>query len=105
MRNFTLDIHGEVHLCNLDTMQHGTDGPKKHAEWAPQNWHHVLFIDECRICLQPDNRWLHVWRQPGQANRLLNSVHRVQQGGGSLMFWGGIMWDRRTPLVKRLYDT
>ena len=27
MRNFTPDIHGEVHLCNLDTMQRGTDGP------------------------------------------------------------------------------
>ena len=24
--------------------------------------------------------------------RLRNSVQRVQQGGGSLMFWGGIMW-------------
>ena len=27
MRNFPADIHGEVHLCNLDTMQRGTDGP------------------------------------------------------------------------------
>jgi hypothetical protein len=27
MRNFTSDVHGEVHLCNLDTMQRGTDGP------------------------------------------------------------------------------
>ena len=28
MRNFTPDVHGEVHLCNLDTMQRDTDGPK-----------------------------------------------------------------------------
>ena len=27
MHNFTADVHGKVHLCNLDTMQHGTDGP------------------------------------------------------------------------------
>ncbi|XP_049941610.1 uncharacterized protein LOC126418737 [Schistocerca serialis cubense] len=27
MRNFTPDAHGKVHLCNHDTMQHGTDGP------------------------------------------------------------------------------
>ena len=27
MRNFTPDVHGEVHLCNLDTTQRGTDGP------------------------------------------------------------------------------
>jgi hypothetical protein len=25
--NFTPDIHGEVHLCILDTMQRGTVGP------------------------------------------------------------------------------
>jgi len=50
---------------------------QKHAEWAPRNWYHVLFTDECRICLQPDNRRLHVWRQPGQAERLQNIVQRV----------------------------
>ena len=28
MRNFTPDVHGEVHIRHLDTMQRGTDGPK-----------------------------------------------------------------------------
>jgi hypothetical protein len=27
IRNFTPDVHGEVHPCKLDTMQRGTDGP------------------------------------------------------------------------------
>ena len=27
MHNFTPDVHGELHLCNLDTMQSSTDGP------------------------------------------------------------------------------
>ena len=72
---------------------------QKHAEWTRQNWHKVLFTDKCRIGLQPDNRWRHVWRQSGQAERFRHTVQRVQQGGGSLMFWGGIMWGRRTPLV------
>jgi hypothetical protein len=27
MCNFTPDVHGEVHLCNLEAMQRGTDGP------------------------------------------------------------------------------
>ena len=71
----------------------------KHTEWTRQNWHQVLFTDECRICLQPDNRRRHVWRQSGQAERLKHTVQQVQQGGGSLMFWGGIMWGRRMPLV------
>ena len=48
------------------------------------------------MCLQPDNRRTRVWRQSGQAEHLR---HTVQQGGGSLMIWGGIMWGRRSPLV------
>ena len=28
MRNFTPDVHGEVHIWHQDTMQHVTDGPK-----------------------------------------------------------------------------
>ena len=28
MRNFTPDVHCEVHIWHLDTMQRGTDGPK-----------------------------------------------------------------------------
>ena len=72
-----------------------------HAEWTRQNWHQVLVTDECRICLQPDNRRRRVWRQSGQADRLRHTVQQVQQGGGSLMSWGGIMWDRRTPLVVK----
>ena len=27
MCNFTPDVHGEVHLCNLNTMQRGTEVP------------------------------------------------------------------------------
>ena len=79
MRIFTPDVHGEVHIRHLDTM------------------HQVLFTDKCRICLQPDNRRRRVCRQSGQAERLRHTVQQVQQGGGSLMFWGGIMWGRRTP--------
>ena len=66
------------------------------AEWVRQNWHQVLFTDECRICLQSDNLQRRVWRLSGQAERLR---YTVQHGGGSLMYWGGIMWGRRTPLV------
>ena len=73
--------------------------PQKHAEWTRQNCHEVLFTDDCRIFLQPDYRRRRVWRLSGQAERLRDTVQQVQLGGGSLMFWGGIMWGRRTPLV------
>ena len=64
---------------------------QQHAEWTRQNWHKVLFIVECRICLQPDNHRRRVWRQSGQAERLGHDVQRVQQDDDSLMFWGGII--------------
>ena len=64
---------------------------QKHAEWTCQNGHQVLFTDKCRICFQPDNHWRRVWRHSGQAELLRHTVQQVQQGGGSLMFWGGIM--------------
>ena len=37
--------------------------------------------------------------QSGKVERLRHTVQRVQKGGGSLMFWDGIMWGRRMPLV------
>ena len=76
-----------------------TGWAQQHAEWTRQNWHQVLFTDECRICRQPDNRQRRVWRQSGQSVHLRHTVQRVQQGGGSLMAWGSIMWGWRTPLV------
>ena len=50
---------------------------QKHAEWTRQNWHQVLFTDECRMCLQPDNRRRRVWRQSGQAERLRHTFQQV----------------------------
>ena len=72
---------------------------QQQAEWTRQNWHQVLFTDECSICLQTDNLRRRVWRRSGQAERHRHTLQRVQQGGGSLMYWGGITWGRRMPLV------
>lgn len=55
--------------------------------------------DETRISLHPDNNDIRVWR--GRAQRLHPNFIRERhyQQGGSVMFWGGIMFGRRTPLV------
>ena len=77
MRNFTPNIQGEVHLCNLDTMQRGADGPKNILNGPIGIDITFSSLMSVAICLQPDNRRLRIWRQPGQAER--NSVQRVQQ--------------------------
>ena len=47
----------------------------------------------------PDNHRQRVWRESGNAARLRHPYNRMQQGDGSLMFWGGIIWGRRTQLM------
>ena len=68
---------------------------QKRAEWTRQNWHQVLFKDECRMCLQPDNRRRRVWRQSAQAH----CPESAAMWWFPDVFCGGIMWDRCTPLV------
>lgn len=72
---------------------------REHSAWTLEQWRQVLFCDECRLCLVPDNHRRRVWREPGNIARLCHSIQRFQQGGGSLMFWAGIMYGRRTPLI------
>ena len=92
MRNFNPNVHGEVQICHLDTMQRGTDGFVRIGK---------KFYSQMSVAyaFNQTYRRRRVWRQSGQAERLRHTVQRVQKGGGSLKFWGGIMWDRRTPLV------
>lgn len=68
--------------------------------WTLNQWRRVLFTDEVRICLAPDNNRRRVWREPGNEERLHFAVDRVQQHGGSIMFWAGIRHGLRTPLVS-----
>lgn len=72
---------------------------RAHEMWDMESWSRVLFSDEVRICLSPDNNRQRVWRESGDAERLRYAAGHVQQGGGSVMFWGGIMNGHRTPLV------
>ena len=89
MRYFTPDVHGEVHLCNLDTMQRGTDGPNNMLN-GPLGIG-ITFSSPISVAYA-FNQTIVGFVLGGQAERLRNSVQRVQQGGGSLMFCGGIMW-------------
>ena len=45
MRNFTPDVHGEVHICHLDTMERGTDGPKNTLNGLAYAFNHTIVGD------------------------------------------------------------
>ena len=48
----------------------------------------ILWSDETKIELFGLNAKCHVWRKPGTAHHLANSLPTVKHGGGSIMLWG-----------------
>ena len=70
-----------------------------HENWTRDQWTRTLFSDEVRMGLHPDNNSIRVWRRTGERNHPSMTVERHQQFGGSILFWAGVMFGRRTPLV------
>ncbi|UYV82611.1 hypothetical protein LAZ67_22000131 [Cordylochernes scorpioides] len=69
------------------------------STWNCADWGHIVFSDEFRFLLCPDDRRKRAWRRPGQrVNPGLTGEHHTgpQQG---VMVWGAISFDSRTPLV------
>uniref|UniRef100_A0A9J7XT20 Tc1-like transposase DDE domain-containing protein n=1 Tax=Cyprinus carpio carpio TaxID=630221 RepID=A0A9J7XT20_CYPCA len=48
----------------------------------------ILWSDETKIELFGLNSKRNVWRKPGTAHHLSNTVPIVKHGGGSIMLWG-----------------
>ncbi|KAJ4452351.1 hypothetical protein ANN_03884 [Periplaneta americana] len=71
---------------------------RAHENWTRDQWTRTLFSDEVRMGLHPDNNSIRVWRRTGERNHPLMTVERHQQFGGSILFWAGVMFGRRTPL-------
>lgn len=68
---------------------------EKRLAWAQKymkmNFQNVLFTDEARATLDGPDGWAKVWNPIGTP-----TPHRFrrQQGGGSIMFWAGIIGDK-----------
>lgn len=73
---------------------------RAHENWTRDQWTRTLFSDEVRMGLHPDNNSIRVWRRTGERNHPSMTVERHQQFGGSILFWAGVMFGRRTPLVS-----
>ncbi len=60
---------------------------KARMEFAKNTWR-ILWSDETKIELFGLNSKRYVWRKPGTAHHLSNTVPTVKHGGGSIMLWG-----------------
>ncbi len=61
---------------------------KKHLKDSKMVTNKILWSDETKIELFGLNSKRYVWRKPGTAHHLSNTVPTVKQGGGSIMLWG-----------------
>ncbi|CAM4505953.1 unnamed protein product [Leuciscus chuanchicus] len=61
---------------------------KAHLKDSKMVLNEILWSDETKIELFGLNSKRYVWRKPGTAHHLSNTVSTVKHGGGSIMLWG-----------------
>ncbi|KAK3534972.1 hypothetical protein QTP70_001929 [Hemibagrus guttatus] len=61
---------------------------KRHLKDFQAMRNKILWSDETMIELFVLNGKRHVWRKPGIAHHLANTISTVKHGGGSIMLWG-----------------
>ncbi|GFW36864.1 transposable element Tcb2 transposase [Trichonephila clavipes] len=70
----------------------------EHVNWRRNEWSNVLFSDESRFTVHPDNRRIFIWRDRGSRNNPAFVHESFRFGGGGVLVYGGISIDGRTDL-------
>ncbi|GFX47300.1 transposable element Tcb2 transposase [Trichonephila clavipes] len=93
-------------VCVRLTSRHRRDRREwetEHMNWRRNEWSNVLFSDESRFSVHPDNRRIFIWMVRESRNDPPPFVHEsVRYGGGGVLVYGGISIDGRTdPYIIR----
>ncbi|GFX84033.1 transposable element Tcb2 transposase [Trichonephila clavipes] len=83
-------------VCVRLTSRHRRDHRERateHVNWRRYEWSNVLFSDESRFSVQPDNRRIFIWRYRGSRNNPVFEHESVRFGGGGVLVYGGISID------------
>ncbi|GFU91373.1 transposable element Tcb2 transposase [Trichonephila clavipes] len=86
-------------VCVKLTSRHRHDHREwatEHVNWRRNEWSNVLFSDESRFSVHPDNRCIFIWRDRGSRNNPVFVHESVRFGGGGVLVYGGISIDGRT---------
>ena len=67
--------------------------------WNDADWGRIVFSDESRFQLCPDDHRRRVWRRTGQRGDPAFTIARHTGPQQGIMVWGAISFDSRTPLV------
>ncbi|GFT13006.1 transposable element Tcb2 transposase [Trichonephila clavipes] len=76
---------------------HGVGVETEHVNWRRNEWSNVLFSEESRFSVHPDNRRIFIWKDRDSRN---NSafVHESVRWRWGVLVYGGISIDGRTDL-------
>ncbi|GFV38705.1 transposable element Tcb2 transposase [Trichonephila clavipes] len=88
-------------VCVRITSRHRRDRREWGTEdvnWRRNEWSNVLFSDESRFSVHPDNRRIFMWRDRVSRNNPAFVHESVRFGGGGVLVYGGISIDGRTDL-------
>ncbi|GFX20970.1 transposable element Tcb2 transposase [Trichonephila clavipes] len=88
-------------VCVRLTSRHHRDRREwatEHVDWRRNEWSNVLFSDESRFSVHPDNRRIFIWRDCGSRNNPAFLHESVIFGGEGVLVYGGISIDGRTDL-------
>ncbi|GFX92134.1 transposable element Tcb2 transposase [Trichonephila clavipes] len=75
-----------------------SDWATEHVNWRRNEWSNVLFSDESRFSVYPDNRCIFIWRDRGSRNNPAFVHESVRFGGGGVLVYDGNSIDERTDL-------
>ncbi|GFX61747.1 transposable element Tcb2 transposase [Trichonephila clavipes] len=88
-------------VCVRLTSSHRRDPREwatEHVNWRRIEWSNVLFSDESRFSVHPDNRRIFIWRDRVNRNNPTFVRESVRFGGGRVLVYGGISIEGRTDL-------
>ncbi|GFY03639.1 transposable element Tcb2 transposase [Trichonephila clavipes] len=88
-------------VCAKLTSTHRCDRREwatEHVNWRRNEWSNVLFSDESRFSVHPDNRPIFIWRDRGSRNNPAFVHKSVRFGGAGVLVYGCISIDGRTDL-------
>ncbi|GFU80081.1 transposable element Tcb2 transposase [Trichonephila clavipes] len=74
-------------VCVRLTSRHGHDrreGATEHVNWRRNEWSNVLFSDESRFSVRPDNRRIFIWMDRGSKNNPAFVHESVRFSGGGV---------------------
>ncbi|GFW70427.1 transposable element Tcb2 transposase [Trichonephila clavipes] len=86
-------------VCVRLTSRHRRDRREwatEHVNWRRNEWSNVLFSEESRFSVHPDNRHIFIWRYRGSRNNPAFVQESVRFGGGVKLVYRGISIDGRT---------